>query len=133
MSGLDWSANGTLADEAIYLGTILTFVSSILTVMVRQGRIARQVSNIDSNLNHVGEPEPETGPTVAQRITKIENHVDRVDQKLDRIGSDLQNLSFHMMQHISDEARRTDRLEEKVQQLDRRRDWEAGRGEGVIE
>ncbi|MEY4371418.1 MAG: hypothetical protein RL219_187 [Actinomycetota bacterium] len=126
MSVIDWSSNGTLADEAVYLGTILTFISTIATVLIRQTRIARQVSHIDSNLNNVGEPEPASGPTIGQRITKIEERTDRIDTKIDGIASSLQDLSLRMIEHISDEARRTTFLESKVQQLDRRK-WEAPR------
>jgi hypothetical protein len=130
MSALDWSANGTLADEALLIGTVLTFVSSILTVVIRQGRIAKQVNNIDSNLNHVGEPVATSGPTLGQRVARIESRTDRIDQKIDRIGDSLQDLSLRMIEHISDEADRTARLERTVRQLDRRRDWEAPNEKG---
>lgn len=129
MSAIDWSNNGTLADEAIWIGSILTFASTLLTVAVRQGRIGRQVERIDSTLNHVGEPEPSSGPTLGQRVARIEDRVDRIDRKLDGIGGSLQDLSLRMIQHISEESDRTTRLEQTVRQLDRRRDWEASHGE----
>lgn len=120
MSALDWSGNGSLADEAIWIGSILTFLGTLMTVAVRQGRIGQQVSRIDNTLNHVDEPEPDTGPTFGQRVARIENRTDRIDKKLDAITANLQHLSFQMMEHITDETRRTDKLEEWVRQLDPR-------------
>lgn len=114
MNALDWSGNGSLADEAVWLGAVLTFAGTLATIRFGQKRIARQVDNIDSNLNHVGEPEPDAGPTLGQRVARIEDRTDRMDVKLDRIGSDLQTLSIHMMAHIADEGRRMDRIEGNV-------------------
>lgn len=128
MHWLDWSGNGSLADEGIWLGAILTFAATLLTIRVGQKRIAAKVENIDSTLNHVGEPIGDGQPTVGQRIAKIEDRVDRVDGKLDRIADNLQDLSIRMIEHISDEAQRTSHIESKVRELDRRR-WEADRGE----
>lgn len=124
MNALDWSGNGSLADEALWIGSILTFLGTLATITVRQTRIAKQVDNIDSNLNHVGEPEPDAGPTLGQRVARIEERTDRMDVKLDRIGSNLQELSIHMMAHIADESRRMDRIEGNAGY------GEAPRGEG---
>jgi predicted trehalose synthase len=126
MSVIDWSNNGTLADEAIWLGSVLTFLGTLVTVVIRQGKIGQTVTRIDSTLNHVGEPAPAEGPTLGQRVARIEERTDRMDTKLDKIANGLQDLSLRMIEHISDEARRTTFLESKVQQLDRRK-WEAPR------
>tara|TARA_R110000868_G_scaffold78514_8_gene224015 strand:+ start:135 stop:533 length:399 start_codon:yes stop_codon:yes gene_type:complete len=132
MSVLDWSGNGSLADEGIWLTALFTFLGTLVTIRVGQRRIARQVQNIDSTLNHVGEPITNGQPTVGQRIAKIEDRVDRVDGKLDRITDSLQDLSIRMIEHISDEAQRTSHIEEKVRELDRRR-WEAQHGQGITD
>lgn len=128
MNALDWSGNGNIADEAVWLGAVLTFAGTLFTIRFGQKRIARQVDSIDSNLNHVGEPEPDNGPTLGQRVANIETRVDRMDGKVDQIGADLRTLSFHMMRHIEDEGLRTGRLEDSVRDMDRRH-WEAHRGE----
>lgn len=128
MSAIDWSGNGTLADEGIWLGAVLTFLGTLITIRVGQKRIAAKVENIDSTLNHVGEPEPNSGPTLGQRVARIEDRVDNVNGKLDRIADNLQDLSIRMIEHISDESQRNGRLEQKVRELDRRRDWEAPDG-----
>lgn len=124
---LDISHNHTLADEAMLLGTVLTFVAGVFATLARirssQKSIAERVANIDSTLNHVNEPIGATGPTVGQRIAKIDERVDRLDRKLDRIADNITDLTGRMMDHIRDEQRRTERLEDKVQQLDRRKDW----------
>jgi hypothetical protein len=132
MRWLDWSGNGSLADEGIWLTALFTFLGTLVTIRVGQRRIARQVQNIDSTLNHVGEPITNGQPTVGQRIAKIEDRVDRVDGKLDRITDSLQDLSIRMIEHISDEAQRTSHIEEKVRELDRRR-WEAEHGQGITD
>jgi hypothetical protein len=128
MHWLDWSGNGSLADEGIWLGALFTFLGTLITIRVGQKRIAAKVENIDSTLNHVDEPVRDGNPTVGQRIAKIEDRVDRVDGKLDRISDSLQDLSIRMIEHISDEAQRTSHIEEKVRELDRRR-WEANGGD----
>lgn len=130
MSVIDWSGNGSLADEGIWLGAVLTFLGTLVTIRVGQKRIARRVENIDNTLNHVGDPEPSSGPTLGQRVARIEDRVDRVDGKLDRIADNLQDLSIRMIEHISDESQRTSTIEKKVRELDRRRDWEAPDGQG---
>ena len=132
MNWLDWSGNQSLADEGIWLTALFTFLGTLVTIRVGQRRIARQVQNIDSTLNHVGEPITNGQPTVGQRIAKIEDRVDRVDGKLDRITDSLQDLSIRMIEHISDEAQRTGHIEEKVRELDRRR-WEAQHGQGITD
>ena len=132
MNALDWSGNGSLADEGIWLGAVLTFFGTLITIRLGQKRIAAQVENIDSNLNHVGDPEGEDGPTLGQRVARIESRVDNVDTKIDRIGDDLRTLSLHMMEHIKDENGRTARLENSVRDMDRRQ-WEATRGQGVTD
>lgn len=110
---LDWSGNGSLTDEAFWLGSILTFAGTLVTVVVRQGRIGQTVTRIDSNLNHVGEPEPEEGPTLGQRVARIEERTDRMDTKLDGIGAELQKLSTAMLEHVADENRRMRILEDR--------------------
>lgn len=124
---LDISHNHTLADEAMLIGTILTFIAGVFGTLAKirssQKHIAIRVDRIDSTLNHVNEPEPAEGPTIGQRVAKIDARVDRLDHKLDRIGDNLSDLTGRMMDHIRDEQRRTERLEDKVQQLDRRKDW----------
>ena len=92
MNYLDWSGNHTLADEAVWLGSILTFIGTLATITIRQGRIGKQVQKIDNNLNHVGEPEPTDGPTLGQRVAKIEVRTDAIDTKLDRIALNLSDL-----------------------------------------
>ena len=153
MNALDWSGNGSLTDEGIWLTAVLTFFGTLITIRLSQRRIAAQVDSIDANLNHVGEPEGDAGPTIGQRVAKIddrldrvetnlthradqldekanriETHVDNIDWKINRIGADLRTLSFHMMEHIEDEAKRDTRMESTVRDMDRRQ-WEAHSGE----
>jgi predicted transcriptional regulator len=121
MSLLDWSSNGTIADEAMWIGTFLTFATAMVA---SNRRVERKVTRIDSTLNGVNEPEPDDGPTLGQRVAKIDRRVDRLDHKMDDMATALRELTHRMLDHINDEARRASRLEERVAQLDRRR-WDA--------
>lgn len=126
MSLLDWSGNSTIADEAMWIGTFLTFATAMVA---SNRRVERKVTRIDSTLNGINEPEPDDGPTLGQRVAKIDGRVDRLDRKMDDIAAALRDLTHRMLDHINDESRRTSRLEERVAQLDRRR-WNAEHDNG---
>ena len=117
MSFLDWSANGTIADEALWLSAAGGILATLLTIRFRQGKISTKIQRIDDTLNHVGEPESEGGPTLGQRVAKIDRHVDRLDKKIDGLHDDVRSLSRSMLAHITDEGRRMERLEVQVSDI----------------
>ena len=117
MSFLDWSANGTVADEALWISAMGGILATVLTIRFRQGKISTKIQRIDDTLNHVGEPEPESGPTLGQRVAKIDRHVDRLEQKIDGLHQDVRSLSRSMLDHITDEGRRIERLEVQVSDI----------------
>jgi archaellum component FlaC len=117
MSFLDWSANGTIADEALWISAAGGILGTLLTIRFRQGKISTKIQRIDDNLNHVGEPESESGPTLGQRVAKIDRHVDRLEQKIDGLHQDVRSLSRSMLDHITDEGRRMERLEVQVSDI----------------
>lgn len=120
MSFLDWSANGTIADEALWISAIGGILGTLLTIRFRQGKISSKIQRIDDTLNHVDEVEAATGPTLGQRVAKIDRHVDRLDEKIDGLHEDVRSLSRSMLAHITDEGNRVERLAVRVDQLDRR-------------
>ena len=117
MNFLDWSANGTIADEALWLSATGGVLGTLLTIRFRQGKISNRIQRIDDTLNHVGEPEPDSGPTLGQRVAKIDRHVDQLDQKIDGLHEDVRSLSRSMLAHITDEGRRMERLEVQVSDI----------------
>jgi uncharacterized protein YoxC len=120
---LDLSHNGSIADEAAMLTAVVGLVGLLVSIYRAMRRTAVRVANIDSTLNHVGEPVGLEGPTIGQRVKAIDDRVNGLDRKLDRLTSKVDDLAGAMLDHINEEARRIQRLDEKVQQLDRRRDW----------
>jgi archaellum component FlaC len=117
MSFLDWTANGTIADEALWISAMGGILATVLTIRFRQGKISSNIQRIDDTLNHVGEPEPDSGPTLGQRVAKIDRHVDQLDQKIDGLHEDVRSLSRSMLAHITDEGRRMERLEVQVSDI----------------
>jgi len=120
MSILDWSANGTIADEALWISAMGGILGTLLTIRFRQGKISNRIQRIDDTLNHVDEVESPSGPTLGQRVAKIDRHVDRLDEKIDGLHEDVRSLSRSMIAHITDEGNRVKRLAVRVDQLDRR-------------
>lgn len=112
-----WADTGALLVGVAAIGTLL------VNVVRGIRRNAQVLDQIDSTLNHVGEPVAPTGPTVGQRIKAIDDRVDKIDAKLDTLTNSLSDLSGAMLDHINEEARRVQRLEERVNNLDRRKDW----------
>ena len=129
MGILDWTSNGTLADEALLITATAGFVGTLTGIWFQARRTKKTVDRIDSNLNHLDEPVSEDGPTLGQRITMIGTRVDRLENKIDVLHVDVQHLSNAMLDHISDESRRNLMLEQKVRELDRRKDWSTNGGE----
>ena len=117
MNFLDWSANGTIADEALWLSAMGGILGTLLTIRFRQGKISNRIQRIDDTLNHVGEAEPASGPTLGQRVAKIDRHVEQLDTKIDGLHEDVRSLSRSMIAHITDEGRRMERLEVQVSDI----------------
>jgi len=115
MNALDWSGNGNLADEALVITAIVGAIGTLARIRIGQKRIASQVESIDSNLNHVGEAEGADGPTIGQRVAKID---DRLDDKVDRIAVGLSDLTARMMDHIADETKRADRVDQQLRDME---------------
>jgi len=129
MNALDWSGNGNLADEALVITAIVGAIGTLARIRIGQKRIASQVESIDSNLNHVGEAEGADGPTIGQRVAKIDDRLDRVetnlnhrsdrlDDKVDRIAVGLSDLTARMMDHIADETKRADRVDQQLRDME---------------
>lgn len=125
MGILDWSGNGTVADEALLITAAVGGIATLSSLWFQSRRTKKTIERIDSTLNHVDEPVGDDGPTVAQRVKAIGTRVDKLDTKIDRLHQDVQHLSNAMLDHISDESRRNLILEQKVRELDRRKDWSA--------
>lgn len=117
MSYLDWTGNGTIADEALWISAMGGILATVLTIRFRQGKISSKIQRIDDTLNHVDEVEAPSGPTLGQRVAKIDRHVDRLDEKIDGLHEDVRSLSRSMLAHITDEGRRMERLEVQVSDI----------------
>ena len=117
MNFLDWSGNGTIADEALWLSATGGVLATLFTIRFRQGKISTDIQRIDDTLNHVGEPEAASGPTLGQRVAKIDRHVEQLDTKIDGLHEDVRSLSRSMLAHITDEGRRMERLEVQVSDI----------------
>jgi uncharacterized protein YoxC len=123
MGLLDWTSNGTLADEALLITAIAGFIGTLTGIWFQARRTKKTVERIDSNLNHLDEPVSTAGPTLGQRIKKIDERVDGLEHKIDGLHTDVRALSNAMLSHITDESQRSLFLEQKVRELDRRKDW----------
>ena len=117
MSYLDWTGNGTIADEALWISAMGGILATVLTIRFRQGKISSKIQRIDDTLNHVDEVEAPSGPTLGQRVAKIDRHVEQLDTKIDGLHEDVRSLSRSMLAHITDEGRRMERLEVQVSDI----------------